>query len=704
MTTLLSTLTRTSSGNLLLDAIVPGPSSGAYVVGHDDGDGTVVVARITSAGLLVWSKDITIPSMSPLACAAASSSNRLAIAAYGDFIDSGSTCIAMLDDTGSLVWESVIDNFAVCDTEGLLIGSDNSVYVRGVWDDGPRGTSQYDAVLLKLNPTTGAITWQVGLTETGTTGHDFSIVPTNEPAAMRQLSGGDIVLALYGPGSTSTDHGYVQRISSSDGSVVWTRKLDFAGPSLTSTGSVVGLGVDESDNIYCTGPPANYSGGGSIFATNGNELPVVKLGSDGSTTWVRHVRRPSNTYTPVYQIFKGALSADSSGVFISGNVLLSRYGHLHVPAAGTVSTGNVPLTSLNPVSYGSGGFARAGQAGVASAMYAFRNSSTNDFRVVVSPAGAGDDGTYDGSIARATVDFDLIAGSTTVTTPGSWTRPSAPSFTLAADRGITVGTGTLTAPAPAQTCTATSLGPTTNFGPEPYLQGYTRSSAPSTTFGSITVSRSFINVGLTPPSTTFGTAASQRLQRATALGPTANFGTPAYQPNTTRAADSLGLVLAGIGTPFATLGIAPQPPGYASSVEPATTFGAPAAHQGISLAASGTLVTQFGTASARYSLAATGLSPATQFGTATVTMARGASGFRVTQLGTPAVGLYGLPSGFLRTQFGAPAARMPVVCQATGFLVTNMGGGSSGGAWNLRTRSAYFRTRFGTPQAERTAP
>ena len=24
--------------------------------------------------------------------------------------------------------------------------------------------------------------------------------------------------------------------------------------------------------------------------------------------------------------------------------------------------------------------------------------------------------------------------------------------------------------------------------------------------------------------------------------------------------------------------------------------------------------------------------------------------------------------------------------------------------WNLSTRSAYFRTRFGTPQAERTAP
>ena len=77
---------------------------------------------------------------------------------------------------------------------------------------------------------------------------------------------------------------------------------------------------------------------------------------------------------------------------------------------------------------------------------------------------------------------------------------------------------------------------------------------------------------------------------------------------------------------------------------------------------------------------------------------------RFTQLGTPAVGLYGLPAGFLRTQFGTPSTRAARTCQATGFLVTNMGGGSSGGAWNLRTRSAYFRTRFGTPQAERTAP
>jgi len=139
-------------------------------------------------------------------------------------------------------------------------------------------------------------------------------------------------------------------------------------------------------------------------------------------------------------------------------------------------------------------------------------------------------------------------------------------------------------------------------------------------------------------------------------------------------------------------------------VEPTTTFGTPAAHQGISLAATGTLVTQFGTASARYTLAATALEPGAQFGTAKVTMARAASGFRVTQLGTPAVGLYGLPAGFLRTQFGTPSTRAARVCEATGFLVTNMGSGASGGAWNLRTRSAYFRTRFGTPQAERTAP
>jgi hypothetical protein len=335
-------------------------------------------------------------------------------------------------------------------------------------------------------------------------------------------------------------------------------------------------------------------------------------------------------------------------------------------------------------------------------MYAFRNSSTNDFRVVVSPAGAGDDGTYDGSIARATVDFDLIAGSTTVTTPGSWTRPSAPSFTLAADRGITVGTGTLTAPAPAQTCTATSLGPTTNFGPEPYLQGYTRSSAPSTIFGNITVSRSYINVGLTPPSTTFGTAVSTRQQRATALGPTANFGTPAYTANSTREASPVEPTT-NFGTPFGTLGSPDAPTHTASSVPPSTVFGTPAAAYGFTGAATGTQFGSFGTAAARLGQAALGATPSTTFGTATVTMSRAATPINSTAFGTPRSGVGCVASGFSGTVFGGPELDLGSSFPASGWSSTAFGTPTCSGV-TTRTRSAYFRTRFGLPQAERTAP
>lgn len=696
MTTVLAKLTRAGGGYLWLDAVAPGPSGGMYVVGNDNA-GDVVTARLNSDGSLNWAKDITIPSLTPTLCAAASSSNRLAIAATNGTSTSSTTCVLMLDDTGALVWESVLANFAVVPTEGLLIGSDNSVYVAGVYD-GPLGSSQYDAVLLKLNPTTGAITWQVGLSETSTTDFDAQ---EEVFSSMRQLSGGDIVLALWGPGSAADEHGYVQRVSSSDGSVVWTRKVDFgSGATSGFQPSNLFIGIDGSDNIYAVGRAWDY-GAGFI------DYPVVKLDSSGSLLWTRHVRRAGSD-TPIFDPCWGALTADATGVQIAGNMIAGKYGHLLVPAAGTVATGTVALSHYTPqISY-TGNIVRAGQIG-ASVLWGYSDYSDFsfvdfEFFIVQGPAGAGDDGTY-GSTPRVTIAYDLVAGSATVSTPGSWTRPSAPTLSLASDLGASVVTGTLTSSVvpPAVTCAATSLGPTAQFGPDAYLRGLTVTSAPSTIFGNITVSRSYINVGLTPPSTTFGTAVSTRQQRATALGPTANFGTPAYEPNTTRAADTLGVVLAGIGVPFATLGIAPQPPGYASSVEPATTFGTPVAQQGISLAATGTLVTQFGTASARYTLAASGLEPGAQFGTAKVTMSRAASGFKATQIGTPAVGLYGLPAGFMRTQFGAPAVRAPITCEATGFLVTNIGS-PSGGAWNLRTRSAYFRTRFGTPQAERTAP
>ena len=681
-------LSRTGGGYLWLDALAPGPSGGAYVVGNDSA-GDVLVARLNSDGSLNWAKDITIPTLTPTQCAAASSSNRLAVATVGS-----TTCMLLLDDTGSLVWESVLSSFSAVPTEGLLIGSDNSVYLCGTYD-GPLGSGQYDAVLLKLNPTTGAISWQVGLSETSTTGFD-----TDEErfSSMCQLSGGDIVIALWGPGSTADDHGHIQRVSSADGSVVWTRKINFGSGAVAGVRpSNLHIGIDGSDNIYCVGKSWDY--GSDV------EYPLVKLASDGSTTWARNVRKGSGT--PVFDTCFGALTADSSGVIVAGNMIAGKYGHLQVPAAGTVATGTVALSHYTPTGTYTGNVVRAGQVG-ASVLFGYSDTpdfSDYDLYIVLSPAGAGDDGTY-GSTVRATINYDVVAGTATVSTPGSWTRPSAPSLTLASDLGASVGTGTLTSSVvpPAFTCAATSLGVVTQYGQDAYLRGYSTHGGPFAVIGSnIIVSRSYPNVGLTPPSTTFGTAVATRQQRATALGPTSNFGTPAYEPNTTRAADSLGIVLAGIGVPFATLGIAPEPSQRASSLGPTAHVGTPTATNVLAVQASGSLFTVFGTASARMNLAATALEPGTQFGTASVRMSRAASGFVATQMGTPAVGLYGLAAGMQRTQFGTPSVRAPASFTATGFLASNFGTPSAAAAIQ-RARSAYFRTRFGLPQAERTEP
>lgn len=698
MTTVLAKLTRSGGGYIQLDAVAPGPSGGAYAIGNDVSS-AVCVARLNSDGTLNWAKDITIPTLTPAYCAAASSSTRLAIAVSSGDTFAAKTCIVMLDDTGSLVWESVLNNFFIpYQQEGVLIGSDNSVYIIGMYD-GPLGSSQYDAVLLKLNPTTGAITWQVGLTPTGTA--DFNSADCLF-GSMAQLSGGDIVLTVFGGSGSNvfmSTRDHVQRVSSSDGSIVWTRQVDFK-TSIASAAVRLSLGIDASDNIYVAGQ-------GYAYGANGVEYPLAKLASDGSTTWLRNVRRPSGAYTPVFDWTPGGLTADSSGVQVAGNMIAGTYGHFRVDAAGTIA-GSAPLTYYTPeFSYLFS--VRAPQIG-STVLFGWTDAAEGTFTdyclmVGLSQAGSGDDGTY-GVIPRATVNFTVVNGlDTSVSTPGSWTRPSAPSLSLATDLGVSVGTGTLSSSVtpPAITCAATSLGVVTQFGPDAYLRGYTTHGGPFANVGAnIIISRSFPLTGIAP-STTFGTAVATRQQRATALGPTSNFGTPAYEPNTTRAADSLGIVLAGIGTPFATLGIAPEPSQRASSLGPTARVGTPTATNVLAVQASGSLFTVFGTAAARLTQVASGLAPGAQFGTAKVTMSRRASGFQATQLGTPRIVLYGFPAGFQRTQVGTPTVRAPRVCQASGFLATNIGGPSAG-SWVLHARSAYFRTKFGLPQAERTAP
>lgn len=686
MTTNVVLLSRTGGGSIHVpSAVAAGPSGGYYVAGVRSG--IVLLARLASTGALVWAKDVDTTFVSAGVVAMASSANRLAVAATNGF---GTVVVMLFDDTGSLVWESVLNASSVGmrAAEGLVVGSDNSVYIVVSYDGPVAGATDY--ALLKLSPSAGTITWQVALTETSATGS-----PSTEFSQMVQMSGGDLLLSLYGPGSTAGERGHLQRVSSADGSIVWTRKINWGSGS-----AVTFVGLDGSDNIYACGQ-------GYAYGSSGNELPVVKMASDGSLTWTRHVRRPSGAYTPEFTILSAGLTADASaGVHICGVMEGGDFGHVTITAAGTIASAAAPVSTYVLQYPFYVGAQAVGPRTQPLLLYAdsFDAGSETKFVLVDSAPGSGDDATYSG-IARSTVGFDVIAGSATVSTP-SWTRAADPSFSLASDLGVSVSSGSLTSSftPPAFTCAATSLGVVTQYGQDAYLLGYTVAAAPFAVIGSnIIVSRSYPNVGLTPPSTTFGTAVATRQQRATALGPTSNFGTPAYEPNTTRAADSLGIVLAGIGTPFATLGIAPEPSQRASSLGPTARVGTPTATNVLAVQASGSLFTVFGTASARLTQVATGLEPGAQFGTAKVTMSRRASGFLATQLGTPRIVLYGFPSGFQRTQFGTPTVRAPRVCQASGFLATNFGSPSAG-SWVLHARSAYFRTRFGLPQAERTAP
>ena len=686
MTTSIVKIDRTS-GSVGRASAAPAPSGGTYFAEGSNNTGIAHVARLDSAGALVWTKEITISAATTangVTPTIYSSSDHVAVV-LRYFETAGSvykTSVVLYQADGTKVWEQLVpvaisrrvtlfDATTTGGTTGLVLAEDESAYLTGTL------SSNTKLALVKLNGSDGSLAWVVDLfPSTGSPNWGSEIVE------LGLLSGGDPVVAFVAlDPSFATSETHVQRITASTGAAAWTRKVNWGGAVAGAA-----IAVDPSDNIYVANPADAADG-----------ISVVKFDSSGTSTWIRRANISSTTTS-----IATMMSATSAGLFIAHRLTTGAHGHYFVDAAGTTGTGVIALARYALA--GTASFeVRGSRATGTQVLMVLTESVASVVRAAIVKSDTtttAEDGSYGATYTRTSSTANLATSTASVTTP-SYTRATAPSLTLATS-AITETSGGLTATvmAPTSVCTATGLASTAAFG-LPEMQGVQLPYTISTVFGTTTHGRGLYATG-TAATAAFGTPLPRISYGATGLLNTTLFGLPVYSDDRTCGVTGIASTL-GIGTPFSIRGGAPAPIGYASSLDPSTAFGTAAATSVLRGAATGFSSTTFGLPINRLGLTATALAPATAFGTTNAQVHANAQGLASTVFGTPKAVCLGYAASLpAATRFGLPALSNVYLCVATGWSSTVFGTPLT--RWPTRTRSAKFRTQFGLAQAERTLP
>lgn len=688
MTTSIVKIERTS-GSIGRPSVAPGPSGGTYFAEGSNSTGIAHVARLDSAGALVWTKEITISGSTTANGVTPNiySSTDHVVVVLRYFETAGSvykTSVVLYQSDGTLVWEKTVpisisravalaESFTGGGIGGIALAEDESVYLTGTL------STNTQLALVKLNGSDGTLAWVVDLYPS------VGALTGDWPAEIELLSGGDPVVTFFGYdiGSLGEEYTHVQRITASTGAAAWTRSVFWGYGSATGAA----IGVDPSDNIYLSWP-----------INSGNDIGVVKLDASGGTLWNRAIDTNST-------VVRGALklAATATGVFVSHRLSSTgAHGHYFVASAGTTGAGVVTLTRYTipgSVAYE----ARSSRAAGSQVPMVLSDVWSSVYRagLVLSDTTSGDDGSYGGIYVRATSTITLNTGSATIATP-TYTRASTPSLTVAAS-SITETSGGLTATPLAVTaiCTATGVASALAFG-LPIMIGVQLPYTVSTSFGTADARNRHLYATGKASELVFGTALGKTTYPAIGLAPTVTFGTAVYTANASKTATGLAPTIQ-FGVPLSIRGVAPAPIGLASSLDPATTFGTATATSVLYGTATGVSTTAFGTTTHAQGLPATALAPATTFGTPNGPVLAHAQGFSTTAFGAATASCLGYPTSLPSTTvFGAPALRNVYLCAATGWSSTVLGTPLT--RWPTRTRSAVFRTQFGRAQAERTLP
>lgn len=533
---------------------------------------------------------------------------------------------------------------------------------------------------MKLSASDGTTAWTARIDSVDSAGSGIVVT------SLGVLSGGDIVVAFQDAYNLPTlanglSRTHLQRLSASDGSIVWTRWLSWP-DSASSNASQAAVGIDSADNIYVAGPPYTT---GSVAS-----LPLLKIDEDGATLWSRGVEHPASEVARDLSlgILPFAIAVSDTGVLVPYTPQLDQttpgpnqtVGFVFVPAAGTVGTGNASLVHLLLQRDASGTYTPISAPGASAGIYsALDVDGGGEFTVVFTSSELG---AYDqefGPYERTTIAFDVVTGAAT-SASRAFTRDSAASITNSS-KSVTDSADTL-------------------LLLEAYPGGLQLPNPAATTFGTPAI---FNDVGYVTGwvVTAIGTPTGGARADLTSVGTVTSLGTPALTLDRTFAAVGLAselqfgitLSLRGEGQPF----------GQVSGLAPTVQFGQAAATLSSTLAASAMEpATVFGTALVTFGLTATGLAAGSTLGTPSVGTRHVASGFRGTAFGTPGVNAFGSAVGFARTTLGTPRVQLRAAGACTGFIA--FAAGTPNSSIGLRARSGVFRTSFGAAEAERTAP
>jgi hypothetical protein len=316
------------SGNVYVSGVSTA-TWGSPVQAYNGGSTDAFVTKLDSSGNLVWQTFVGgIGSDQATEIAVDSSGNVYlagdSTATWGSPVQAYSTGFdafaAKLDpSTGSVTWNTFMGGSGVDRGTALAVDGDGNAYVAGqssaTWGSPVRTYSAGDDVFaVKLNASTGSLTWQTFL---GTTGNDTAFDIAVDEGGINPLP---VVLGVSNGAWGCSPTACTMRAYNGAGNDVFVAKLNSSG-ALTWNTFLGGTGIDQaggiavdtiSGGIYVAGsssttwdsPVRAHSGGFDAF--------VTRLSSSGNLNW--------NTFLGSSSIDHGnAITVDSSAnVFVAG--------------------------------------------------------------------------------------------------------------------------------------------------------------------------------------------------------------------------------------------------------------------------------------------------------------------------------------------------------------------------------------------------
>lgn len=233
--------------------------------GVDSGD--VYIVKLNSSGGIQWTKTIGGPSYDGASCIIQTNDGGYAVTGrtgYWTF----EMYIIKLDSSGNVQWTKKASYSLFDQGYSIIQTSDGGYAISGRSVD---GSFNYAGWLLKLN-SAGAVQWSK--TIDGFLDGTYSVVQTNDKGYV--LSG---ATGMFGSGSSDL---YVVKLDSI-GNVSWKRTIGGTGDEQLFPSSKI---VKTNDGGFA------LAGFTNSFGAGGNDVYIVKLGSNGTLQWTRVVGGP----------------------------------------------------------------------------------------------------------------------------------------------------------------------------------------------------------------------------------------------------------------------------------------------------------------------------------------------------------------------------------------------------------------------------